>query len=86
MTKFTTLTSSSKKIKETVFKYAVDCNNPGAKPRIGDTAMKPKDFLEVVYLGCDKAYGDVFLARPETPSVFWIFFGEAGDEFNNTEQ
>ena len=83
MTKYSTLTKKGNESKKTIFKYTVECNSPGSEPRIETTTMKPKEFKEVIYLGRDDAYGDVFLARPESPSVFWIFFGVKGDEFNS---
>lgn len=45
--------------------------------------ISPKDYKNVVYIGNDISYGDVFIAYNDDPTVFTIYFGEAGDEFKD---
>ena len=45
--------------------------------------LSPKDYKNVVYIGNDISYGDVFIAYNDDPTAFTIYFGEAGDEFKD---
>ena len=72
-TKFLRL-DSSEKSKETVFTHIVCLG------RVGKTDNKPKDYIHVLHLGWDKAYGDVFKCWNEDLEDFTLLFGELGDE------
>ena len=44
---------------------------------------EPSDWDNVLYLGNDRDYGDVFKAWNSDGRYFMIYFGEKGDEFND---
>lgn len=43
----------------------------------------PTNFINVIHIGSDCSYGDVFVAYDNDPNNFRLFFGEAGDEFKD---
>lgn len=48
---------------------------------VEETNLPPSAFKNVVHIGKDEIYGDVFIAYDDDPNIFTIYFGEAGDEF-----
>ena len=72
-----TLNSEKQEPKKTVFEKVVSSKFSITK----NTAYKPELFENVLYLGNDKYYGDVFKAWNSPINQFLIFFGTAGDEF-----
>lgn len=71
-----------KKPKKTVFKKIVGFN-PIIGAFIEDTNDRPKEWQNVMHLWKDKDYGDVFRCFDDANgSDSTIYFGEAGDEFN----
>lgn len=75
-TNFTTLERDYTKTKETVFSGIVSTRPPEA------TLTKPTDFLNVLHIGYNKTYGDVFKCWDDDKKDFTLYFGEKGDEFN----
>lgn len=75
-TNFLTLDKTVKSEKKTVFKFIVDANLEVLEL----TNIEPEDYENVLFLGYDTDYGDVFKCW-NNPSVFAIIFGEKGDEF-----
>ena len=47
------------------------------------SSFTPTHFINVIHIGSDCSYGDVFIAYDNDPSNFRLFFGEAGDEFKD---
>ena len=80
MTKFMTLNSVNKEVKnKTVFKQILteDLN-------VVNIVTVPSDWDNVLYLGYDGHYGDVFKAWNDGDSCqFTLFFGTKGDEFED---
>jgi hypothetical protein len=76
-TKFMTLDGQKSEKKETVFTH---CVNSSLKI-VEVSRLKPTKFSNVLHIGCDHIYGDVFKAWENDKNVFTIFFGTAGDEF-----
>lgn len=77
-TKYINLDSKTKS-KKTVFTKAVSKDLTG----IVDTSAKPEDFENVLHIGYDSKYGDVFKCWNIHEHIFLIFFGTKGDEFNS---
>ena len=50
---------------------------------IASAKIPPDDYEVVIHIGMDRQYGDVFVAYNDDPNKFFIYFGEAGDEFEN---
>lgn len=50
---------------------------------VEETNMLPSEYKNVIHIGRDHVYGDVFIAYDSDPDYFTIYFGEAGDEFKN---
>jgi len=73
-TKFTTLGDS----KKTVFKTLLD-----GSFKIVDASEQPENYSNVLFLGHDESYGDLFKAWNDDKNNFAIYFGEKGDEFND---
>ena len=73
MTKFLRL-NKEEKGKETVFTHIVDV---GAA---SESKSKPEDFMNVLHLGWDKVYGDVFKCWNEDAENFTLYFGQLGTE------
>ncbi len=48
-----------------------------------ETDLLPSVYKNVVHIGKDVIYGDVFIAYDGNPNIFTIYFGEAGDEFKD---
>ena len=71
-----TLNGQKSKKKQTVFTHGV-----GDDLKIGEASFEPTDFLNVLHIGLDVTYGDVFKAWDSNENKFVIFFGTAGDEF-----
>ena len=79
MTKFITLDSKEKEVKETKFKKIV---NEGLEIETSRTSTQFWD--NVLHIGFDEDYGDVFKCwQNKTKNNFTIAFGEKGDEFDN---
>ena len=47
------------------------------------SSFSPTNFINVIHIGSDCDYGDVFVAYDNDPKNFRLFFGVAGDEFEN---
>lgn len=77
-TKFTTLSSETKKLVKTVFTSYITFEK---KISVTDDRQTPDSYDNVLYLGHDGIYGDVFKAWYDDDDNFFIFFGIAGDEF-----
>lgn len=78
-TKFSSLIETPKI--ETFFTAGVEFDQKSNKGRIEVTSLKPTDYEEVVWLGYDRFYGDVFKAISRD-GYMTIFFGKKGNEFN----
>lgn len=79
MTKFLTIDSVKSGGKRTVFTKAL-----GSRFEIGDALTSPEDYDNILFIGHDKMYGDVFKAWDDTdPENFELLFGTKGDEFNS---
>ena len=75
-TTFMTLNCEKQELNKTVFeKQITPCSI------IEETTWSPDQFKNVLYIGSDKDYGDVFKAWDDDENYFFIFFGTAGDEF-----
>lgn len=76
-TNFMSLIDETKVVKETVFTSFVDFDlkNRG-------TIGKPCDYRNVLHIGFDKEYRDVFKCWNDNEKEFTIYFGTKGDEFN----
>ena len=77
-TKFMTLGDSKKTGKKTVFKTLLNSSFTAIK-----ADSQPKDYTNVLFLGHDDGYGDVFKAWRDDQDNFILYFGEKGDEFND---
>ena len=76
-TNFLTLNKIVKTEKKTVFNKIVTYNL-----KIEDIEITtPDDYLNVLHLGYDGEYGDVFKCWSEDENDFSIIFGEKGNEF-----
>ena len=78
MTKFMTLGYSKKTVKKTVFKTLLDDSF-----KIVNASVQPENYSNVLFLGHDESYGDLFKAWNDDKNNFAIYFGEKGDEFND---
>ena len=75
MTKFTSL--SKKEKLETKFRYIL-CDGS-----LSLTSAKPSTYDNVLYIGYDEDYGDVFKCWDDgLVDGFVLFFGVKGDEFD----
>ena len=78
MTKFKTLQQSKPKNKTTFDTLLV-----GKSGNIKRARNNPTDFDNVLHIGCDNIYGDVFKAWSDnSEDGFFIYFGKKGDEFD----
>lgn len=75
-TNFTMLYSNKQEPKKTVFKKHVNSDLV-----IINSIFSVDEYKNVLHIGNDKYYGDVFKAWDDDENDFWIFFGTAGDEF-----
>ena len=75
-TNFMSLDGETKVVNETVFASYVGNNLEKVK-----TTLKPINYRNVLHIGYDKFYGDVFKCWDDDINYFTIFFGTAGDEF-----
>ena len=76
MTKFTSLSKKEVKV-ETKFRYIL---SDGA---LKTTTVKPSIYENVLYIGWDNEYGDVFKCWDDKwEDTFVLFFGAKGDEFD----
>ena len=76
MTKFTSL-SKIKKAEETFFSQFLHIDGSLS------TAMdNPKQYDNVLHIGCTEYYGDVFKCWNDDSDDFILFFGVKGDEFD----
>ena len=71
-----TLDSQNSEKKETVFTHCVN-----SELKIDTFSLQPKNFLNVLHIGYDETYGDVFKAWGDHENMFTICFGTKGDEF-----
>ena len=71
--------ANNSKPKQTKFHSYIDENYMIKK----SDGIYPEDHKVVIHIGYDEVYDDVFIAYDD-PSNFTIYFGEAGDEFENT--
>ena len=62
--------------KKTVFKYYLN-----SCMVIEKTESQPFNWENVLYIGHDPVYGDVFKCWDNEKDIFTLFFGEVGDEF-----
>lgn len=76
-TKFMTLDGKEKK-KETVFTHYID-----SCKELSECYSSPKDWANVLHIGYDVDYGDVFKCWDYADTNhFGIYFGVKGDEFD----
>jgi hypothetical protein len=83
MTKFARINLTEKpktvEIKKTVFKKGITIEKDIVK-----AVLTPNIFDKVILLPKSDRYGDVFIAFDNScPKNYTIYFGEAGDEFND---
>lgn len=82
MTNFITLESSNEKDKpkkETEFKLLINIHDGPVS-----AFKEPSDYDNVLFIGHDIQYGDVFKAwNTNSQNIFTLYFGEKGDEFND---
>lgn len=77
MTKFLTLqTLAIKEKKETKFQFFIN-----SEMNVQECQNEPNDFKNVLWIGYDIGYGDVFKAWNDNENDFVIYIGEKGDEF-----
>lgn len=79
MTKFSKKFGEVKKeSRQTVFKKVIDSDFT-----INEAVDNPSDYENINWVGHDQLYGDVFFCYDnDKENNFVIFFGTAGDEFN----
>ena len=77
MTKFSSLVSLNKDKKETVFTYFLN-----ADKKIQKAEFVPSNFENVLHIGYDPDYGDVFKCWDNYEENFTLYFGTKGDEFD----
>lgn len=75
MTKFSTIDGKESPNK-TIFKKYIDSDFT-----IKEGAILPSDWDNVMFIGHDVIYGDVFKAWDDDKNSFTIYFGKKGDEF-----
>jgi hypothetical protein len=75
-TKFTTI-EREKSFKKTVFNGVLLLGN--VKP----SKVLPGVYDNIMWIGHDEHYGDVFKAWNYGQNSFTLYFGEKGDEFDN---
>ena len=75
-TKFMTLDGQKLEKKETIFTHCVNGNMD-----ISKATLKPKNYENVLHIGYDNNYKDVFKAWNDKEHEFTIYFGAKGDEF-----
>ena len=76
MTKFTSLSKKEKKV-ETKFRYIL-CDGS-----LSLASAKPSTYDNVLHIGYDDEYGDVFKCWDDDwDSTFVLFLGVKGDEFD----
>lgn len=68
-----------KVLRKTEFKEVVNVKGDPCKNIITD----PEEWDNVLFLGNDPGYGDVFKAWDNGGNHFILYFGEKGDEFND---
>ncbi len=56
-------------------------NSVNSQLEITTAVLSPEEYENVIHIGEDINYGDVFIAYDDDPNDFTVFFGEAGDEF-----
>jgi len=79
MTKYSTLDNKKKEGKKTVFNNCVD-----EHLKIVSYKTSPHNWDNVLHIGFDEDYGDVFKVWDDSDeNTFIIAFGEKGDEFDN---
>ena len=67
------------KNKKTIFKRMVSVSG---QPGVSFTSQ-PENYNNVMFIGHDPGYGDVFKAWDDHSSYFILYFGEKGNEFND---
>lgn len=79
MTKFMTLSPIHRDgIKETVFKKVVIYDG-----KTQESLIPADEWDNVMFIGHDRFYGDVFKTWDEGSDDFTLYFGKKGDEFND---
>jgi hypothetical protein len=78
MTKFISIDKDTQEKKETVFTHYVENKKEVSKV----TTEIPGDWDNVMFIGKDYSYGDVFKCWNNLETDFFIIFGTKGDEFN----
>lgn len=76
-TKFMSLDNNKKVVKETVFTSFI---NSYLKNQ--EAGNEPSAFKNVLHIGFDEVYKDVFKVWNDSENDFTIYFGTKGDEFN----
>jgi hypothetical protein len=76
MTKFISIDKDTQEKKETVFIRILSVRS------LDTTLTEPNDWDNVMHIGKDVDYGDVFKCWNENVNNFTLYFGTKGDEFN----
>lgn len=63
--------------KKTIFEYCL-----GVDMTLEDAQTQPQDWDNVLHIGEDTIYGDVFKCWNDGVNGFYIFFGKIGNEFD----
>ena len=75
-TNYITLKIEKVESKKTVFSKLLD-----SELNISEAISRPEDYKNVIHIGNDACYGDVFKAWDDDENNFCLFLGFAGDEF-----
>ena len=75
-TNFMSLDGKVKESKETTFTKVLRVSE------VGGTAVTPKSYENVLHIGYDGCYGDVFKCWNDNINYFTLYFGTKADEFN----
>ena len=78
MTKFISIDKDTQEKKETVFTHSIQ----STLKDIIEVNIKATEYKNVMHLGYDNIYKDVFKAWDNNPNNFTLFFGTKGNEFN----
>jgi len=79
MTKYSKMEVKKEVKKKTVFRKALSFDLT-VKDNV---QFEPENYENVIWLGYDRNYGDIFkVFNDDYVDSFTIYFGEAGDEFN----
>ena len=75
-TKFMTLDGQKSEKKETVFTHYVNSDIG-----ISEATLKTKNYKNVLHIGYNEVYGDVFKVWDDRENEYTLYFGTKGDEF-----